>query len=70
MVTETRFSGKRIVVFTDEKTVYNLLEKYLTHSFKIPYYKNGKITGVDFYYDVRFAKALKAILNGQIPLAI
>jgi hypothetical protein len=70
MVAELRKSGKRWVIYTDDTIVYKHLNKYVSPANRVPYTKNGKVIGIDYYFDRRSARAVKRIAKGQMLLGI
>ena len=70
MVAELRKNGKRWVLYTDDTYVYKHLKKNAFTTQKVPYIKNGKIVGVDFYFEKKSIRTMRKIARGQMLLGI
>jgi hypothetical protein len=68
MVVELRKIGSRWALYTDDMTVFRRLSKYVARSKKIKYMQNGKLVGIDFYFDRKSARFIHRIARGQLPL--
>jgi len=70
MVAEIRRIGSRTVLFTNDPTLYNHLNRLSLTRHKVRYLQNGKLVGIDFYFDRRFRKIARRVKNGQLLLGI
>lgn len=71
MATELREMRNSIVLHTDTTLVERRLKKLKTYIYSIPYYDshNGKIIGVDMYFDKSARNTLQKLVNSsQLPL--
>jgi hypothetical protein len=70
MVTEIRRTGGRIVLYTDEARIYKYLNQVTLTKHKVPYLQNGKIVGIDFYFDKKLCRIVQRVKNGQMLLGL
>ena len=70
MVAELRRNGKRWILYTDNTLIYKNLCKSPFTVKKIPYIKNGKVVGIDFYVSSKSFRAMRRITKGQLALGI
>jgi len=70
MVAELRRSGTRMVLFTDEAPIYRHLNELSITKYKIPYLKNGKVVGIDLYFDRKLWRTVRRVKDGQMVLDI
>ena len=70
MVAELRINGNRVVLFTNEALVYRHLAGLSITKYKVPYLQNGKMIGVDFYFDKKLLQTIRKLKTGQLPLGI
>jgi len=70
MVAELRKIGGRWALYTNDAFVYKHLSKYTIATNKIPYIKNGKMVGIDFYFDKKSTRTAKKVARGQLLLGI
>ena len=71
MGTDLRETGDTIVVHTDATLVERKLKKLKSYIYSIPYYDagNGKIIGVDMFFEKSARPLLRKIVNeNQLPL--
>jgi hypothetical protein len=70
MVAEVRRNGRQLVLFTNERQIYRHINKSRLSQHKVRYFQDGKLVGIDFYFDRKFARTIKAFSRGQMPLGI
>ena len=70
MVAELRKYGKRWVLYTNNALMYKHLRKNHFTTQKVPYIKNGKIVGIDFYFEKKSIRTMRKIARGQLLLGI
>jgi hypothetical protein len=70
MVAELRKNGKRWVLYTNDVSIYKHLRKNTFTTNKVPYIKNGKIVGIDFYFEKKSIRTMRRISKGQLLLGI
>jgi hypothetical protein len=70
MVAELRKIGIQWVLYTNENHVYNNFSKYVRPIHKIPYFKNGKLIGCDYYFNNKAVDTVRKITKGQLHLGI
>ncbi len=68
MVAEIREIGDKLVVYTDDNRLYRIFDKRLRPLFQIPYAQNGKVVGIDFYFDRKFKNTIIQVIKGQLML--
>jgi len=71
MIAEFRDMKEKLVLYTDTSEIERKLKKLKSHLYTIPYYDsgNGKIVGVDLYFDVSARNMLqKVAASHQLPL--
>ena len=71
MITEYRDMRDKLALYTDVTEVERRLKKLKSHLYSVPYYDsgNGKIIGVDLYFDRTARSVLRKIAGGnQLPL--
>lgn len=71
MTTELRDMKETLALHTDTTTVERRLKKLKSYLYSVPYYNshNGKIVGVDMYFDKSAKTALRKLVNSsQLPL--
>lgn len=69
MVAELRKTVRGWAIYTNDVFVYKHLSKYAAAG-KVPYIKNGKMVGVDFYFDKKHTRTAKKVARGQLFLGI
>ncbi|MBN1368067.1 MAG: hypothetical protein JW967_09085 [Dehalococcoidales bacterium] len=70
MVAELRRTGGRIVLFTDDARIYKYFNQVSLTKHKVPYLQNGKMVGIDFYFEKKLRRTIQRIKAGQMPLDI
>ena len=70
MVAELRKVDKRLALYTDDDPVYKRLYRWPYTLYKAPYTKNGKLVGVDLYFDRQLRHTVVQVINGQLMLDI
>jgi len=70
MVVEFRRIGRRWAIYTNEVATYKRINKYATRVNKVPYIKNGKLVGMDFYFNEKPAPTIQKVAKGQLHLGI
>ena len=70
MVAEIRKIGSQVVLFTNEASVYRRLSGLSFTNYKIPYLQNGKMVGVDLYFDKKLEGMVRQVKTGQMLLEI
>jgi hypothetical protein len=71
MATELRYMKNTLALHTDTTLVERRLKKLKSYIYSIPYYDsyNGKIIGVDMFFDKSARNTLrKLVKSGQLPL--
>ena len=71
MISEYRDLKDKLVLYTDVIEVERRLKKMKSHLYSIPYYNsaNGKIVGMDMYFDLSARDVLRKISgSNQLPL--
>lgn len=71
MATELRDMKNTLALYTDMTPVERRLKKLKTYIYSVPYYDshNGKIIGVDMYFDKSARNTLqKLVRSSQLPL--
>ena len=70
MATELRRTGGRVILYTNDPRFYKYLKKYSLTKNQVPYLQNGKIVGVDLYFDKKLRRTVQRIKTGQMLLDI
>lgn len=70
MTTELRTIGDRLALYTDDDGFYRRLREGLPPLYKIPYYRRGKMVGVDLYFDKKQKGTVARVMKGQLLLDI
>ncbi len=70
MVAELRRNGKQLVLYTDNKVLYNYIDSHSAPRYKIPYLQKGKVIGIDLYFDRGLRYTVKHLKSGQMVLGI
>jgi hypothetical protein len=70
MVAELRKIGSQVVLFTNEAPIYRRLNGLSLTNYKVPYLQNGKVVGIDFYFDRSLRKTAQKVKDGQLLLGI
>ncbi len=70
MVAELRKSGNRIVLYTDDVFLYKYIDNHTIPKYQIKYLQNGKMVGIDLYFDKGLKNTVKRIKHGQMLLGI
>ena len=70
MVAEIRKIGNRTALYTNDNRLYKLVNKWPVAKHKVRYIQNGKVIGVDFYFNKKWTRPIKRISKGQLPLDI
>jgi hypothetical protein len=70
MVAELRRTGGGIILYTDNAHFYKYLKKYSLAERQIPYLQNGKIVGIDMYFDKTLRRTVQRVKTGQMLLDI
>ncbi len=71
MATELRETNNTLVLHTNATIVERRLKKLKSYIYSIPYYDsyNGKIVGIDLYFDKSARNTLQKLINSsQLPL--
>lgn len=71
MVTELRNMNGSLTLHTNVTDVERRLKKLKSYRYSVPYYSsnNGKIIGIDLYFDKSAGNALrKLVKTSQLPL--
>ena len=70
MVTELRKVDNELALYTDDNWVYQRFYKWPSTLCKTPYTQNGKLVGVDLYFDKRIKSTIVRVINGQLMLNV
>lgn len=70
MTAELRTIGDRVALYTDDQGFYRRLREALPPLYKIPYYRRGKMVGVDMYFDKKQEGTVARVMKGQLLLNI
>jgi hypothetical protein len=70
MVAELRKIGSQVVLFTNEAPIYRRLNGLSLTKYKVPYLQNGKLVGIDFYFDKKLRNTIQRVKGGQLFLGI
>ncbi len=70
MIAEYREMKDKLVLYTDVTEVERRLKRLKSHLYSIPYYNSGdgKIVGVDLYFDKSARNILRKTAGSQLPL--
>lgn len=70
MITEYREMSDKLVLYTDVTEVERRMKKLKSHLYTIPYYNSGdgKIVGVDLYFEKSARNILRKMAGSQLPL--
>ena len=70
MVVELRKIGRRWALYTNDEMVYKHLGKCTIAANKVPYIQNGKLVGIDFYFNEKLNRTIRKVAKGQMFLGI
>ena len=68
MVAEIRRAGNKLVLYTDDESVYRFFNKWKYTDYKTMYAQKGKIVAADFYIDWKFEPTVRMAIKGQIMM--
>ncbi len=68
MVAELRRMGDKLALYTNDNRLYKSFAKGVCPLSKVPYTQDGRLVGIDLYFDKKVKNAIIQIVNGQLML--
>ncbi len=68
MVTELRTVNERLALYTTDDRLYKCLKKWSSTLYKVPYTQDGKLVGMDLYFDKQLENTVRQVIKGQLML--
>lgn len=68
MVAELRKTANRLILYSDNASLYGYINNWVRPLKKVPYIQNGKIVAYDFYYRSGNESMIRQVINGQLFL--
>lgn len=70
MTSEFRKVDRKLALYTDDNRIYRSFYRWQQTLFKVPYLKNGRMIGIDMYFDRQVRDTVRQVINGQLMLDI